>query len=111
MGPIPVKRLSKVPSQPDGFFISMRTPCDTASQSTEAEVACREAAKPWILAATILASSMAFIDSTAINIALPSPLWVLQDLRRLVVGKRRDCVAYASERQRSIQPDRAGVVN
>jgi EmrB/QacA subfamily drug resistance transporter len=37
-----------------------------------AEVRCQERAKPWILTATILASSMAFIDSTAINIALPS---------------------------------------
>ena len=50
----------------------MRTPCDAVSQLTGAEVPCREAAKPWILTATILASSMAFIDSTAINIALPS---------------------------------------
>jgi EmrB/QacA subfamily drug resistance transporter len=50
----------------------MRTPCDAVSQLTGADAPCREAAKPWILAATILASSMAFIDSTAINIALPS---------------------------------------
>jgi EmrB/QacA subfamily drug resistance transporter len=50
----------------------MRTPCDAASQLTGAKVPCREGAKPWILTATILASSMAFIDSTAINIALPS---------------------------------------
>src|SRR5881394_3238384 len=50
----------------------MRTPCDDVSQSTGTEVPCREGAKPWILTATILASSMAFIDSTAINIALPS---------------------------------------
>jgi EmrB/QacA subfamily drug resistance transporter len=50
----------------------MRIPCDAVSQLTGAEVPCREAAKPWILTATILASSMAFIDSTAINIALPS---------------------------------------
>src|SRR5271170_2073774 len=50
----------------------MRTPCEAVSQLTGAEVPCREAAKPWILTATILASSMAFIDSTAINIALPA---------------------------------------
>jgi EmrB/QacA subfamily drug resistance transporter len=48
----------------------MRTPCEAVSLSVEAQVACRESAKPWILAATILASSMAFIDSTAINVAL-----------------------------------------
>ena len=53
-------------------MVLMRTPCDAVSQLTGAEVPCREAAKPWILTATILASSMAFIDSTAINIALPS---------------------------------------
>ena len=53
-------------------MIFMRTPCDAVSQPAGAEVPCREAAKPWILSATILASSMAFIDSTAINIALPS---------------------------------------
>ena len=50
----------------------MRTPCDGVSQSTGAEIPCKERAKPWILTATILASSMAFIDSTAINVALPS---------------------------------------
>ena len=31
-----------------------------------------EAAQPWILAATILASSMAFIDSTVVNVAIPA---------------------------------------
>jgi len=50
----------------------MRTPCDSVSQSADAQVACKEAAKPWILVATILASSMAFIDSTVINVALPA---------------------------------------
>jgi EmrB/QacA subfamily drug resistance transporter len=40
--------------------------------SAETKAACMEAAKPWILAATILASSMAFIDSTVVNVALPS---------------------------------------
>ncbi len=33
---------------------------------------CEARAKPWILAATILASSMAFIDSTVVNVALPA---------------------------------------
>ncbi len=37
-----------------------------------AEVPCGERAKPWILAATILGSSMAFIDSTVVNVALPA---------------------------------------
>ena len=33
---------------------------------------CDERAKPWILTATILGSSMAFIDSTVVNVALPA---------------------------------------
>jgi EmrB/QacA subfamily drug resistance transporter len=33
---------------------------------------CAEASRPWVLAATILGSSMAFIDGTVINVALPA---------------------------------------
>ena len=33
---------------------------------------CLENARPWVLAATILGSSMAFIDSTVVNVALPA---------------------------------------
>src|SRR3954464_7824134 len=33
---------------------------------------CKAEARPWILAATILGSSMAFIDSTVVNVALPA---------------------------------------
>jgi len=33
---------------------------------------CPRAAEPWVLAATILGSSMAFIDGTAVNVALPA---------------------------------------
>lgn len=51
---------------------SMWTPCENVGLSSEAQAACREVIRPWILAATILASSMAFIDSTAINVALPA---------------------------------------
>jgi EmrB/QacA subfamily drug resistance transporter len=40
--------------------------------SAAASAPCLAQARPWILAATILASSMAFIDSTAVNVALPS---------------------------------------
>jgi EmrB/QacA subfamily drug resistance transporter len=50
----------------------MRTPCETISRLAPAEVRCDEEARRWILIATILASSMAFIDSTAINVALPA---------------------------------------
>jgi len=50
----------------------MRTPCETIGRSPAETALCREKARPWVLAATILASSMAFIDSTAVNVALPS---------------------------------------
>ncbi len=35
-------------------------------------VPCAAQAGPWVLAATILGSSMAFIDSTVVNVALPA---------------------------------------
>jgi len=51
----------------------MRTPCDESLiLSSKASVPCVKAARPWILAATILGSSMAFIDSTVVNVALPT---------------------------------------
>src|SRR5580704_16327784 len=33
---------------------------------------CAHSAQPWILATTIIASSMAFIDGTVVNVALPA---------------------------------------
>jgi EmrB/QacA subfamily drug resistance transporter len=51
----------------------MRTPCDEAvMQSEGAAVPCAAEAKIWVLAATILGSSMAFIDGTVVNVALPA---------------------------------------
>ncbi len=51
----------------------MRAPCDEiVLRSGVSDVPCGEKAKPWILTATILASSMAFIDSTVVNVALPA---------------------------------------
>jgi EmrB/QacA subfamily drug resistance transporter len=50
----------------------MRTPCDEAHVRSRSEaVPCTAAAQPWVLAATILGSSMAFIDGTVVNVALP----------------------------------------
>src|ERR1700704_688352 len=50
----------------------MRAPCDEAQGRSRSEaVPCAAAAQPWILAATILGSSMAFIDGTVVNVALP----------------------------------------
>jgi len=50
----------------------LRTPCDEAvAHSTPAHAPCGPAAEPWILAATILASSLVFVDGTVVNVALP----------------------------------------
>src|SRR5712692_190615 len=52
---------------------SMRTPCDEAAvRSAKSGVSCGAEARIWILAATILGSSMAFIDGTVVNVALPA---------------------------------------
>ena len=51
----------------------MKTPCDESLMlSGSGGVPCAERAQPWILAATILGSSMAFIDGTVVNVALPT---------------------------------------
>src|SRR5207248_8793957 len=48
-------------------------PCDEALiRSAPAGIPCRAKAEVWILAAAILGSSMAFIDSTVVNVALPA---------------------------------------
>src|SRR6201984_1023073 len=62
----------------------MKPPCDEAViRSTNADVPCTAQAGRWILAATILGSSMAFIDSTVVNVALPA---LQASLRANVVG-------------------------
>ena len=51
----------------------MKPPCEEAAiRSANAEVSSLEPGAPWVLVATILASGMAFIDSTVVNIALPA---------------------------------------
>jgi EmrB/QacA subfamily drug resistance transporter len=51
----------------------IRQPCDEGViRSKGAQSACIPSAAPWVLAATILASSMAFIDETALPVALPA---------------------------------------
>src|SRR5215472_6203133 len=48
-------------------------PCDEGVIAARAGATpCSKASGPWILAATILGSSMAFIDGTAVNVALPA---------------------------------------
>jgi hypothetical protein len=51
----------------------MKPPCDEAAiGSRAAGTPCPETVGRWVLAATILASSMAFIDSTVVNVAIPA---------------------------------------
>jgi EmrB/QacA subfamily drug resistance transporter len=51
----------------------MKAPCDEAAmQSHLAAMPCRRKQGAWVLVATIIASSMAFIDSTVVNVALPA---------------------------------------
>jgi len=50
-----------------------KPPCDEGVVlSGKSEAPCAPSSGPWILAATIIGSSMAFIDSTVTNVALPA---------------------------------------
>src|SRR5712692_2150830 len=50
-----------------------REPCDeNVIRSRAATAPCSKSSGRWVLAATILASSMAFIDGTVVNVALPA---------------------------------------
>ncbi len=50
----------------------MKQPCDEAAvRSGGSDVSCKNQSQAWVLAATILGSSMAFIDGTVVNVALP----------------------------------------
>ena len=62
----------------------MKPPCDEAVvRSANADAPCAAQAGRWVLAATILGSSMAFIDSTVVNVALPA---LQASLHATVVG-------------------------
>ncbi len=51
----------------------VQEPCDeNVIRSAPQTAPCAKSRGPWILAATILATSMAFIDGTAVNVALPA---------------------------------------
>ena len=48
-------------------------PCSKgAIAAARADPACAASAKPWVLTATILASSIAYIDESVVNVALPA---------------------------------------
>lgn len=50
----------------------MKPPCDEVFVNSQISAPCRPESRPWILAATILGSSLAFIDGTVVNVALPA---------------------------------------
>src|SRR5258705_11305529 len=71
----------------------MHEPCDQGViQSKSAAAPCPKASEPWILAATILGSSMAFIDGTVVNVALPA---LQKNLNATVVDVQWVVEAYA----------------
>src|SRR5215813_10739243 len=50
-----------------------KPPCDEGVMSAgKVDSPCAKKLGPWILAATILGSSMSFIDGTVVNVALPA---------------------------------------
>ena len=53
--------------------VAIRPPCDEAViRAGPSAAQCERRLGPWILAATILGSSMVFIDGTVVNVALPA---------------------------------------
>lgn len=55
------------------MITSEKQPCDEAMmQSGSGDAFCEEQAKPWVLAAAILGSSIAFINGSVVNVALPA---------------------------------------
>src|SRR4051812_49907518 len=57
----------------EGPMQPLKQPCDEGVlRAGKAASPCGPVAERWVLAATILGSSMAFIDGTAVNVALPA---------------------------------------
>ncbi len=71
----------------------IRDPCDEGVMlARKTALACTEKQGRWILAATILASSMAFIDGTVVNVALPA---LQKNLQATAIGMQWVVEAYA----------------
>jgi len=71
----------------------MKTPCDEALTRPVSENSpSTPEARLWILTATILASSMAFIDSTVVNVALPA---IQANFHATVIGVQWVVESYA----------------
>jgi EmrB/QacA subfamily drug resistance transporter len=71
----------------------IREPCDEGLiLSGKAAAPATQSQSRWILAATILASSIAFIDSTVVNVALPA---LQRDLQATAIGVQWVVESYA----------------
>lgn len=70
----------------------VRGPCDNLTFASGSTGACQRYHEKWVLIATILGSSMAFIDGTIVNIALPA----IQDALRTSINQMQWIIeAYA----------------
>src|SRR5437588_7243659 len=47
-------------------------PCEEGAIRATGAAGCSESAKPWVLAVTILASTISYIDESVVNVALPT---------------------------------------
>jgi EmrB/QacA subfamily drug resistance transporter len=71
----------------------IREPCDDGvMRSGRVTAPCPKSSGKWILAATILGSSLAFIDGTVVNVALPA---LQEDLKATVAGLQWVIESYA----------------
>jgi EmrB/QacA subfamily drug resistance transporter len=71
----------------------IREPCDDGvMRSGRVTAPCPKSSEKWILAATILGSSLAFIDGTVVNVALPA---LQEDLKATVAGLQWVIESYA----------------
>jgi EmrB/QacA subfamily drug resistance transporter len=70
----------------------LKAPCDDGVIRSGSAAPCRKSAQPWVLAATILGSSMAFIDGTVVNVALPA---LQENLNATVVDAQWVVESYA----------------
>ena len=69
-----------------------RPPCDEGVvRAGRASAPCKPASAPWVLAATIIGSAMAFIDGTITNVALPQ---IQERLGATAVGAQWIVAAY-----------------
>src|SRR5256714_14729747 len=71
----------------------IREPCDDGVvRSAPVAAPCPKSSEKWVLAATILGSSLAFIDGTVVNVALPA---LQKDLQATVIGVQWVIEAYS----------------